>query len=107
MIDEHRVAGEEELTRIEDRSGDRQRDRGADSAAMSIPLCGLRDSPLNMRRIPNELLRTPGTGGAQRSVSGGGSLQWLVACSTRSRSRLARARSAADRFTWRGATLSD
>jgi hypothetical protein len=24
---------------------------------MSMPLCGLRDSPLKMRRKPNELLR--------------------------------------------------
>ena len=31
-------------------------------AAMSMPECGLRDSPLNMRRSPNELERRPGTG---------------------------------------------
>ena len=40
-----------------------------------MPVCGLRDSPLKTRRMPNELERTPGTGGDQRSVSGGASLQ--------------------------------
>jgi hypothetical protein len=42
-------------------------------AAISMPLCGLRDSPLKMRREPKELLRGPGTGWAKRRDSGGGS----------------------------------
>ena len=39
-------------------------------AAMSMPLWGLRDSPLNTRRMPNELLRMPGTGGVMSKDSG-------------------------------------
>ena len=57
--------------------------------------------------MPNELLRGPGTGCGRRSDSGGGSVQWLNAWSMRIFSALTRARSAADRLTWRGATLSD
>ena len=73
-----------------------------------MPVCGLRDSPLKMRRMPNELERTPGTGGGQRSVAGGGSLQWSSACSMDLMLALRRAsRSAGDRSTWRGATFSD
>ena len=72
VIDEHRIAVEKIVARIEHRSGDRQHTGVPEGAAMSMPVCGLRDSPLKMRRMPNELLRAPGTGGGKRSVSGGG-----------------------------------
>ena len=60
MVDEYRVAVEKKRTCVDHSAGDR---RQHGSAAMSMPLCGLRDSPLKILREPNELLRGPGTGG--------------------------------------------
>src|SRR5882762_5559614 len=76
-------------------------------AAMSMPLCGLRAWPLKILRERNELLRGPGTGCGMRRDSGGGAVHRLKAWSMRIFSSLTRARSAADRLTWRGATFRD
>src|SRR6202165_2706959 len=76
-------------------------------AAMSMPECGLRDSPLKMRRMPNDELRGPGTGCGRCRDSGGGSEKELESCSVRTRSPATLARSALDKLTWRGGTLSD
>ena len=46
------------------------------SAAMSMPVCGLRGSLLNTRREPYELERIPGTGGSRRSVAGAAAEKW-------------------------------
>ncbi len=96
VIDEHRVAVEK-IIRPCRRPCRRSARRPACrvGAAMSMPLCGLRDSPLNIRRMPNELLRTPGDGLRQAQASGGGiASSGSSACSMRIFSRLTRARSA-------------
>ena len=49
--------------------------RRAAGAAMSMPVCGVRASPLNTRREPNELVRMPGYGRQQPSVAGAAGLK--------------------------------
>ncbi len=73
-------------------------------AAMSMPVCGLRGSPLKKRRRPYELERGPGTGWRSASVAGGSGDQVASAARMRSRSALVRARSSFDRLTWLGFT---
>src|SRR5688500_635610 len=75
-------------------------------AAMSMPECGLRDSPLNMRRKPKELERRPGTGWASRSVGGASGENASSTARILAVSRETRASSSAERFTCEGGTLS-
>ena len=68
--DDHGVAVEEVVAGIDDRAVRGGPYRCAVGAAMSMPVCGLRASPLNTRRKPKELERTPGTGCSSRRVPG-------------------------------------
>ena len=70
VIDEHGIAVEKIIARVDHGACDGASTGVPTGAAMSMPLCGLRDSPLKMRRMPNELLRTPGTGCGRRSDLG-------------------------------------
>src|SRR5438105_8537368 len=76
-------------------------------AAMSMPECGLRDSPLKTRRMPKDELRGPGTGCGRYRDRGGGSEKASRSCSMRKRSRATLATSAFDKLTCRGGTLRD
>ena len=49
-------------------------------AAISIPLCGLRDWPLNTRRKPKELERRPGTGAGSTMPAGEALLKVAMTC---------------------------
>ena len=75
-------------------------------AAISMPLCGLRDWPLNIRLEPNELLRTPGTGWVKVNSSGSRSLQRLSAASMPILSLLDARRILGRQVHLRGATVS-
>ena len=77
-------------------------------AAMSMPLCGLRDWPLNTRRSPKVPERRPATGCSmcRSSDAGIGSEKVAITSARCARSPSKRAWSAADRSTVPGATLS-
>ena len=75
-------------------------------AAMSMPLCGRRDSPLNTRRKPKELERGPGTGCARRNVAGASGEKLASAARTFSLSLAMRSSFSGEGFTIAGATLS-
>ena len=80
VIDEHGIAGEEIISGVDHGAVDRREHRRAGGAAMSMPVCGLRDSTVeHAARAEGAASARRGPAPASAASSGGGSLQWFSA----------------------------